>query len=104
VSGGEAKVTEHFAHNAAATLESSRHQLKPLATPGGGWERDLRVSTPALPNSQCGLKPKAAATECFSQKDIDALEARGSAAAPTAKQSPHFEIKNAETIEDNKHG
>ena len=94
----------HLSNDPMPVLENPKHAQNPLATAGGGWEKDLRISTPVLPSTQCGLKPLAKPTECFAQNDIPALEAQNKAAAPTAKQSQHFEIKNAETIEDNSNG
>ena len=100
----ESKVTEHFAHNAAATLESAKSQLKPLCTAGDGWEKDLRIS-PVIPTNYPGLTPKAATTENFSEKPIPALETQyKEAKGPAAALTPHYEIKNAETIEDEKNG
>ena len=97
-----------FDHNVAATLESAKPTLKPLCTAGHGWEKDLRVSTPVLPSTQCGLTPAAAKTENFQELKLPALEtehpAQTDARAPAAKLTPHFEIKNAETIEDGKNG
>ena len=101
---GENNKSELLEHNVAIALENQRRTMRPLATAGGGWEKDLRISTPVMPTNHPGLTPLGAKTECFTQQDLQANESQNKVTSPTAKQSPHFDIKNAEIIEDNKHG
>ena len=101
MSGGESKVSEALPDNPQPAVENTRQPLRPLCTAGDGWEKDLRVSTPVLRTTNLGLGLKGHETPNFQQLEIPAHEAQKIASAPAAKQMPHYEINNAELIEDN---